>query len=276
MVVLRGYDPTQPNKTSFSAPPATYNPVDANFIYSGMVVRRNAGTMVPAIAADMLGHGELGTITPAQLGFAFQDSDRFDIQESRVANAFSQRSDGEIRTAWFDRSVVYAIDDPLCVGALGQLTKLTNSSTELIVGRVSALPRFEGGNPRIGNVNYTYANTLPVAPYAAAPAVAVATSTNVDAMKAFNVLLNAWILANIPVAARPAGYAFDTTGVLDTSSGDAGFGGPNASDYGTFALSYNAAVAYGAGQALVRQAASDISSLQATDNSMLTFVTSRS
>jgi hypothetical protein len=161
----------------------------------------------------------------------------------------------EIRTGWFDRSKVYKLDDPLTVGSTpGELTLYTGAGATQIVGRVSALPRFEGGNPQIGNVNYNYVSGLPAVP--AAPAIT-------DKV-AFNTAVNAWIIAN--AITNSDGSAI-TPFLVDR-------GVANAND-AAVAASYLLAVTYRNANAAIRQAASDVSSLQALDNSVITFVTAR-
>lgn len=246
IVVTRGYDPTQPNKTSFLAPPKTYVSTDADFIWSGMAVRQDTdGKLIPAQFSDL----DDNVISRDQVGFAFQDSNRFDVVNSRQASAISSRSDVEIRTGWFDRSVAYKVGDPLTLGTTpGELTLATGLYAGApIVGRVSVAPRFEGGNPRIGNVNYNYVSQLPALP------VGTPDST---AKGEFNASINAWITANGLV--NPVEGGFD-----ETSPANDGAAG------------YNAAVAYRNAQVNLRQSASDVSSLQATDNSVITFVTAR-
>ena len=291
MVVTRGYDPTQPNKTSFLAPPKTYTSitpagaVDTDFIYSGMLVKRDTnGLMVPCVIGDFT-----GTFTSSQVGWAFQDSNRFDIVKAKMANAFSARSDGEIRTAWFDRSLVYKLDDALYADTVaGQITKTVTGTG--IVGRVSALPKFEGGNPKIGNVNYSWVATLPTSPaatngttltgYPALSAFATVTGTQLKAITDYNTLINAWVFANLTTDGSTWPTAING-GTKFTDATATGLTYTTGTSAGGFALTlaiYTAAVAgviYGNTQPALRKAASDISSLQAYDNSMLTFVTAR-
>ena len=280
MVATRGYDPTQPNKTSFFAPPATFVSTDPNFIYSGMCVRRLAnGTTVPAVASDFTGSSTgRPQIANTQVGWAFQDSNRFDIVQAGIANNLSVRSDLEIRTGWFDRTQVYAIDAPLTLGTTpGEITLAAGTlASAPIIGRVSRLAAFEGGNPAIGGVNYSYLSTLPVpGTTSVAPVLAnAATLTNADyaVMNTFTAALNAWVIAN--GVTSPG--TFQSATILHADTGPPTFATESAAFLSVSdPTAFPAAVAYAATMANLRQAASNVSSLQAIDNSMLTFVTTR-
>jgi hypothetical protein len=143
--VLIGFNPTEPLKLSYLAPP-----IDGQGIRQGMVLKRGTGNVAGVSGTA----GFLKTVTAdststASLFIALHDQDSHDVQAAGKLVGLDCSDDFEIRSGYFDPDETWALDDPLTAGDGGILVKAGEGDT--VLGYISAI---DAGDAK-GRIRYT-------------------------------------------------------------------------------------------------------------------------
>jgi hypothetical protein len=133
--VPRGFNPTEPDKLSSSAPP-----IDGEAIYSGMVMVKATGLVggVSTAGAFEKAQADQSQLLDKSFYIAIHDQDSHDVQASGRLVGLDCSDNYEILTGYFDSGVTWALDMPLTVGNDGIVTE-ADTAGNVIIGYITKI-----------------------------------------------------------------------------------------------------------------------------------------
>lgn len=138
MQVIRGFEPTEPQKLSSLAPP-----IDDEAIRSGMVLVKATGLVNGTNTAGAF-QKAAATDAPSSASesksfyLALHDQDSHDVQAAGGLVGLDCSDEYEVQTGYFDTGVTWAVDMPLTVGAGGIVTEATTEG-DVIIGYITKI-----------------------------------------------------------------------------------------------------------------------------------------